>query len=146
MSEEPRGITPEELQEVRAFADKLEAEGKLRPVKLESPPDDVVRIVWREPEGQRRRCSTFIPLPDGTDELRAALQSRPGRGTVYTYAEAKRLIESDNPQPSDTGRYEEALREIAAFHPGGLRHSGEDNAANMAEIAQAALQGDQHGE
>lgn len=55
---------------------------------LAQSPDNMLRLIWREPDGERRRVSTFIPLDRErcSPDVLAALAKRP-RLTAYLYSE-----------------------------------------------------------
>lgn len=80
-----------------AAARKLDEEGKLAPPigPEEKPinPDDFLRVVFRQPDGEELRCSTFVPLDGANPHLRDALAASHPRFTVYTYDEAQRMVQ-----------------------------------------------------
>lgn len=98
-----RGISEEELQAAREWADRMEAEGKLPGIEVVEPPENLLRVIWREPGGKRRRCSTFIPIPESVSEhFRAGLAAAFPRFTAYTYPEAERMVRGERKQTTAT--------------------------------------------
>lgn len=92
----------EELNAAMKEAEKLASEGKLVPAKLEPVPDNLLRVVCREVDGQKRRCSTFIHIPDHVgDDFRSALKAAHPTLTVFTYDEAERMAERAAEQQRD---------------------------------------------
>lgn len=91
----------EKLEQAIESVRKLDAEGKLNltPADPSQVPErergDYLRVIFREPDGEERRCSTFLPLTDPPPGLRAALAAAYPAFTAYTYQEAERMVRDE---------------------------------------------------
>lgn len=112
---------------------------------------DFLHIYWREPDGEKRRYSTFIPLPDDlTERCRDGLSRSHPAMTVYTaeaaeqthrdeglrelleWCEAKEK-EEDAAKAAESGASDEALYWLAEGAAGGYSETAERIRAILSE-------------
>jgi len=118
----PEGMSDEEfkaaLAKVERELDEMPPETPEKRAELQESIASHLRVVWREIDGQKRRCSTFVPIdrdsfpPDFLRALGEAGMTVVVRGFSDPMAESK------------TDHRAEALRLVREFEAGYYKHNG----------------------